>query len=602
MEKMSRVDFFSTSNASKRKKKLVSANERLYKAAFSLKERKEKMIQHSEREVEKSLRASKFTMPEGSKKLLTKYRLDGTDSLSVGDRLHGAGLKEKDRKIKLSEAAKKEKERAESLQLADKDRHVNTWSCYKCGTYYTFSSLERKAFDFKKVCKICGVDQSSQKPFKPKNVALENKTTAEVGDDGSSSRVQSDFTTDKKKSSNIHDQLHAYKQIQERKRVQLVCKYLDDEHKVYPFKPCIPSSSEAIVEKLKISDAKLIPVGQKHDYVSETEAWYDQLAGGRVGDRLSTSPKKNHTAVPSISTYQDEAVPFAEYFSMPASDRLFVHGHKNRVERRSQSIGSNSVSTILADDEDYLQRAKSVISKKEFVDRLVYEYHDKNAKIVELQHKYKPSFKPKPTGFSSYLQREVHSHGEFLVDLLRRGHDMKEKRQKAAADTKCAKYSFAGVIPKALPESTRILKEANSKLIEELFSVLISRNGSSLPPQVDQRLVTQSASDRFAGLQVDLALISFVEMVPEVKEILVAVVEAHKSSVKENNMSNTLVSFEEFSQLVLANLCKKKGPGKSYICAPRKKPDVTIKMMLEEEKQLTFKPELCIPAAVLEGR
>lgn len=594
MEKMRRVDFFSASSSKRRKKKVVSANERLYKAASLIKERKEKLIQQSEIEVEKNLRANKFTMPEGSKKLLTRYRVGGTDSLSIGDRLHGEGLKEKDKKLKLAEAAKNEKEKAENVQIADRDRHVNTWSCYKCGTYYTFSSIQLKAFDFKKICNNCGIDQSSQKPFKPKNVASNSVSNDKKG---SFVMIKSDKKVDSKTSGSIHDHLHAQKQVQEKKRIQLICKYLDEEQKVYPFKPTIPSSSEAIVEKLMSSDAKLIPGPEKTEYLSEAEAWYGSLANGRAGDRLSTSPHKKSS---SFESCQDEAVPFGEYFRMPASDRLFVHGHKNRVERRSQSSGGDPITYSVSENEELMQqqRANSALSKKEFVNRLVYEYNDRKAKLDKLTQKYKPTFKPQVHGFSSHLEREVHSHDEFIVDLLRRGNEMKEKRHDRHLKAMKVEAPIESIIPKALPESERILQESNLKVIEELFTVLVNKEGTHSVVKSPDRQA------RFAGIKVNLDSLVLDGMVIEVQELLMAAKENHRASLKENGQTpnDMRVSFNDFSRLIFATLQKKKGIGKAYICAPKKKPDVTMKMMLEDEKELTFTPQLCIPASVLEGR
>jgi hypothetical protein len=47
---------------------------------------------------------------------------------------------------------------------------------------------------------------------------------------------------------------------------------------------------------------------------------------------------------------------------------------------------------------------------------------------------------------------------------------------------------------------------------------------------------------------------------------------------------------------------KKKGPGKSYIYIPKKKADAVTQMKIEQDSELTFAPELNIPASILEGR
>ena len=94
MEKMRRVDFFHNTNVVRhKKKKAVSANERLYKSAFTMRERKDKLILQSEKDEVKAIAASKFTIPEGSKKLLNRYRSEEAVLQDIGERLHSDGLK-----------------------------------------------------------------------------------------------------------------------------------------------------------------------------------------------------------------------------------------------------------------------------------------------------------------------------------------------------------------------------------------------------------------------------------------------------------------------------------------------------------------------------
>lgn len=110
LEKMRRVDFFQSGLPKKQKvrTKKCSANERLYNSALTTKERKEKLTQESELEAERKQAASKFKLPEGSRKLMERYH--GEIVGEVGSRLHAQGLIEKERKIKLSDEAKQEME------------------------------------------------------------------------------------------------------------------------------------------------------------------------------------------------------------------------------------------------------------------------------------------------------------------------------------------------------------------------------------------------------------------------------------------------------------------------------------------------------------
>merc|ERR1711991_264543 len=106
-------------------------------------------------------------------------------------------------------------------------------------------------------------------------------------------------------------------------------------------------------------------------------------------------------------------------------------------------------------------------------------------------------------------------------------------------------------------------------------------------------------------------------MIPEVRELLLISREEYVKSmmVKVNNNTTEdglddeqcdemYIGFEDFKKLIFSSMKKKgSGIGKSYVHAPRKKPEVTVQLSLEEEHGLTFKPDLSlIPKHLTESR
>ena len=92
-------------------------------------------------------------------------------------------------------------------------------------------------------------------------------------------------------------------------------------------------------------------------------------------------------------------------------------------------------------------------------------------------------------------------------------------------------------------------------------------------------------------------------MIPEVRELLLKAKEDYIKSLDLKEEQALYVGFEQFKKLIIMSMKKKQGVGRSYIYAPKKKPDVTVQLMLEAESGLTFKPDLSlIPPHIIESR
>lgn len=123
-------------------------------------------------------------------------------------------------------------------------------------------------------------------------------------------------------------------------------------------------------------------------------------------------------------------------------------------------------------------------------------------------------------------------------------------------------------------------------------------------------------ADEVNGRSVDLSRMVLDIMIPEVRELLVAARNAHIQSLQSQlsdlstslersrvmSPQNMIVGYDRFSALVKSSM-QKRQLGKSYVYAPKKKPEVTHQMKLEEEACLTFRPDLSLmPSDILNGR
>ena len=272
--------------------------------------------------------------------------------------------------------------------------------------------------------------------------------------------------------SKVHEYLHADRQLQDIKRVQLVCKHLDEESKVYTFKPSIPQSSHNIVNKYKERPRSPPPLpspssSSKADkiisrYTDEVN-WEASLTSGRIGDRkvqtkspprrrlyqddhhtyTCTSSSSNTCTNQRIHPNDSHNVPLENYFKQPTHTRLFNHdrarvcvssstmdatfpSHAPASVPSSAAAQNKENDTAVAvelegfcDNNNHMKRLKKE-KQQAYTDKLVYEYELKNKKVDELTEKLKPTFQPELYGFSTNLGR-LEDHDEFITDLLRRG-------------------------------------------------------------------------------------------------------------------------------------------------------------------------------------
>jgi hypothetical protein len=95
-------------------------------------------------------------------------------------------------------------------------------------------------------------------------------------------------------------------------------------------------------------------------------------------------------------------------------------------------------------------------------------------------------------------------------------------------------------------------------------------------------------------------------MIPEIKAL---VVEVRKEKLKKyeklsnevitSSQSSVIIDFKEFGILVRKCLKKRNGPGRAYVYAPKKRPQVTLELLQNELQEETHQPVIDKVSAVI---
>ena len=90
----------------------------------------------------------------------------------------------------------------------------------------------------------------------------------------------------------------------------------------------------------------------------------------------------------------------------------------------------------------------------------------------------------------------------------------------------------------------------------------------------------------------DLSTVRPSMMIPEVTVVLEEVIAKRRKTMDDTSVPSMEVDYNQFHDLVVQCLKKREGPGKFYVYAPRKRPDMAMAMVEEEEKEYTYRPEI----------
>jgi hypothetical protein len=210
--------------------------------------------------------------------------------------------------------------------------------------------------------------------------------------------------------------------------------------------------------------------------------------------------------------------------------------------------------------------------------------------------------------------RRRFNNDDVFTDILRRDDLLKQKRnlsQAKAIEDEMKDMSANRV--KALETSNSILKDSREKQIEELYRMLIvsttfTASTNSMEGEAQEGNSNHILSDYvedFKSRVLDFGLVHTDAMVPEVSALLRDMRREYEELCRLNrtetfqdtdeeeiHQESPLVTFDEFRKLALRAIKHRNGTGKAYICAPKKKPEVAMQMVIKNLKEETFRPTI----------
>ena len=210
--------------------------------------------------------------------------------------------------------------------------------------------------------------------------------------------------------------------------------------------------------------------------------------------------------------------------------------------------------------------------------------------------------------------RRRFNNDDVFTDILRRDDLLKQKRnlsQAKAIEDEMKNISANRV--KALETSNSILKDSREKQIEELYRMLIvsttfTASTNSMEGEAQEGNSNHILSDDvedFKSRVLDFGLVHTDAMVPEVSALLRDMRREYEELCRLNrtetfqdtdeeeiHQESPLVTFDEFRKLALRAIKHRNGTGKAYICAPKKKPEVAMQMVIKNLKEETFRPTI----------
>ena len=210
--------------------------------------------------------------------------------------------------------------------------------------------------------------------------------------------------------------------------------------------------------------------------------------------------------------------------------------------------------------------------------------------------------------------RRRFNNDDVFTDILRRDDLLKQKRnlsQAKAIEDEMKDMSANRV--KALETSNSILKDSREKQIEELYRMLIvsttfTASTNSMEGEAQEGNSNHILSDDvedFKSRVLDFGLVHTDAMVPEVSALLRDMRREYEELCRLNrtetfqdtdeeeiHQESPLVTFDEFRKLALRAIKHRNGTGKAYICAPKKKPEVAMQMVIKNLKEETFRPTI----------
>lgn len=556
-----------------------TANERLYNSAKLINAKKEFNQRKAAEDIERELEASKYKIKNVSRMLAENKQFHDDTFSDIGHRLYDEGISEKVKREKL---------------YADKEdrRPLEEWSCAKCGSFHKLPTSNVFQQNINLECPNCKWLQSAAIPHQPANIAIE------MGTIDPTDVLRKRWQGNTNGNIDLHEYLFANKQLQASKINNLRSQWAEIDSRL-PFKPVIPESSEQILK-------------QKMEEKVE------------LALKLKKSLKNCRPS--------DKNLEHGEYFQMPVAERLFRYKLKSKEPTPRKKI----VISGFYEQEMHDAPKRSTSELDMLTSRLTYEYKEIESRrqqaIVEVyttdpktkQPLFKPVVIPPPsekgvsvtnsTDLQESRKRDIFTELLEQSDIKIRNRLLEQQRFYQEQDEKIAKERAT-----ALPQSEQILRDATDRSIEEMYRLLIATSTIEInnnDSTVDKaELICKMSTDiQNWELQVlDLNKVNLDVMIPEIKTL---VTEVRKEKLKKfeklsnnsvvasaSSSSPLIVDFKEFSTLVRICLKKRNGPGRTYVYAPKKKPQVTLELIQSELQEETYQPVIDkVSAAIAKDR
>ncbi len=569
-----------------------NSNDRLYRHALILQQRKNNMIKKASNDMAEKLKTEKFKLNSKSKEIISnpmvgmKYRYSDGDTL---ERFYQEGVKDiKNRK-----------------NAVERPTRIETWTCSKCGNLNTYTCHSDDDLLNEKHLECCNQYCKFVQPFitsKPINVPVV-QGSADVRE---ACRRRWTSTTGE---NSLHELLYADSHGQNAK-LDVLRQQWAEMDSWCTFKPIISEGSEQILKAVVDSD-------DGRENIVDTNGVND--------NRIN--------------------VPLGKYFSLPVTERLTKYNLK--PDHPSQE--KNYVNMILANPNVQLEKNKHIRNEDDinrFVSKMAYEYRKRQAKRQAAQREAnlrdpksgKPLFTPRPNDPDIHprtkqvtspgtlakidennkaiqarvSQRKIASDGSTLGihDYLLKCHEEIKKR-KNFLEHKSNEVYVNNIDMKqasALPQSDIILKDALARSIEEMYRLLLAtikydemfpNVHASDKAKADAICKLSASLENWHLQELDLAKVHPSMMINEVKALIIDIKD---EKARAGKFESLIVSFDDFCELVRKCINRRNGPGKRYVYVPKKRPDVTIELINKIRKEETFQPSINKTTATIVSR
>ena len=608
----------------------IRLSERLHRAAGAQQKKLDKVRKANDETEIKGLRDNMFRLSKASRDLMDNNRpVNGHKEVTL--RLYDEGMRDAEKKKKVAD------EKGGPTAL-------DTWSCAKCGSFHSLpmrSSTNPHAPLTARVCPVCSWSSAADPTFRPTLIGLELAGTLPY------QPTVEDLLRRRTEAKSIFEQLSSAGMYNTSRNAGNLWRIKEGWKKrdlSMPFQPTIPAESTKILaESMRKAEEEAASRGLTAISMAEilvgssvsTGQYLLQNATERLSRQLKPTPRRAVTlpASPKPAPRPSKEVEAFvtrlafEYQDREArravrADRLYSVDPATLKPLWKPSIGppppSGGVSSSV-----HVQKPDGSTQKRDIVDVLYAKEKRRQERLVTLVKEKE--------------RRDIEATGpEVKVHAL----EESDKILQAAMDRSIEemfRLLYVATTGHGISPSKKITAAAGTASMsteEDLQRAQSISNASE---------ALKKESDDWEGLELDLGLVQPDMMIPEVTALLKQVVRdaradkqkkavdcvtdpvavgnggivsltgrsSSSASARIDKLVGSLgskggrlaptggeasevlpTSYDAFYELVRRALSARDGIGRFYLYAPRKKPEVAMQMIRENEKNITFQPKI----------